>query len=136
MIRLIKILALIGLAQSFIVMPQAGAAQNSGDPTIASVTVKSVAPQGALNRYTISATVVNNGGMPQPKDTLQFVNIYQEAGEKLDAKGIPPLNPGESYTFTWSYVRSRDAGNGTTKLSFELAPALGSSSISASTLTF
>ena len=136
MVRLITILALIGLAQSFIAMPQAMAAQNGGDLTIASVTVKSVAPQGALNHYTISTTVVNSGGMPQPNGTLQFVNIYQEVGEKLDARGIPPLRPGESYTFAWSYVRSRDAGDGTTKLSFQLAPALGGSLMSGSTLTF
>lgn len=90
---------------------------------LTSATVKGVTPAGALNQYQIGATVTNLGNAPEPNNTLQFVNMYQaEVGEKLDAKGVPPLMPGQSYTVTYTYQRSRDAGNGTTKLAFQLAP--------------
>ena len=89
------------------------------DPAIASVAVKSVNSAGGLNRYALSGTVVNAGHTAQASDTLQFVDIYK-GSEKLDAKGIPPLKPGQSYTFSYVSVRSSDAGKGTTKLTFRL----------------
>jgi hypothetical protein len=89
------------------------------DPTIVSVAVKGVNSEGGLNRYKLSGTVVNVGRMAQASNVLQFVDIY-EVGGKLDAKGIPPLKPGQSYTFSYVVSRSRDAGKGTTELAFQL----------------
>ena len=90
------------------------------DPAIVSVAVKGVTPSNGLNQYKIGVTVTNLGSSAQASNVLQYVDIYQKAGEKLDAKGIPPLRPGQSYSFTYVAQRSSDAGNGTTKLSFKL----------------
>jgi hypothetical protein len=89
------------------------------DPGIVSVSVAGVQPSGGLNNYHITGTVTNLGGSPQAKNVLQSVDVYM-ASEKLDAKSIPPLAPGQSYNFNYTYQRSRDAGNGTTILRFVL----------------
>ncbi len=89
------------------------------DPAIASVVVKGAHSGGGLNRYQLSGTIVNVGRAAQPSNTLQFVDIYK-GSEKLDSKGIPPLNSGQSYTFSYVSVRSSDAGKGTTSLTFRL----------------
>lgn len=89
---------------------------------MSAATVTDVTPAGGLNNYHFRVTVVNDGTATQPTDTLQFVNIYNDAGDKLDAKGVPPLAPGQSYTVNYELPRSRDAGNGTSNLKFELNP--------------
>jgi len=119
MFRTLAAAAALLLIQLLAAAPSA--ACSGPNPGITSVAVKSVTPDGNLNRYELTGTVVNQGDAAQAKDTLQFVDIYLgEAGDKLDAKGIPPLAPGQSYTFSYSFVRSHDAGNGTTKLRFKM----------------
>jgi hypothetical protein len=89
------------------------------DPSIGNVTVSGVTPNGGLNNYHITGTVTNVGASAQAKDTLQSVDIYM-ADQKLDAKSIPPLAAGQSTTFDYVYQRSKDAGQGTTRLRFVL----------------
>ena len=114
----ISLLALLGFA--LVEVAPAWAACAGADPAIASVAVKSVAETGGINHYTLSVTVTNEGRQAQAKDVLQFVDIYHVPGEKLDAKGVPPLQPGQSYTFTYATMRSAEAGNGTSHLRFQL----------------
>jgi hypothetical protein len=61
------------------------------------------------------------GATGQPSNLLQSVDIFN-AEDKLDTKSIPPLKPGESFTFTYVSVRSSQAGKGTTQLGFQLDP--------------
>lgn len=93
------------------------AAPGAADPSIGTVAVQGVTPNGGLNDYHIVGTVTNSCGMSQSKDTLQSVDIYLN-GDKLDAKSIPPLAPGQSAQFTYLFQRSKDAGQGTTHLHF------------------
>jgi subtilase family serine protease len=67
-----------------------------------------------LNHYAIAVTVKNAGS---GSSGWQFVDVFKN-GEKKDAKGIPSLGSGQSYTFTYRYIRSADAGNGTLDLEF------------------
>jgi hypothetical protein len=89
------------------------------DLAVRSVSVKSVSTSGNLNRYEITGTVTNVGSVSQGADALQSVDIYQE-DEKLDSKSIPPLKAGQSYSFSYTSMRSTDAGKGTTHLRFQL----------------
>lgn len=89
------------------------------DPSLGKVAVGSVTTSGNLNNYHITGTVTNVGGATQAKDVLQSVDIYM-ADQKLDAKSIPPLAAGQSATFDYVYQRSKDAGQGTTRLRFVL----------------
>jgi hypothetical protein len=114
----ISLLALLGFA--LVEVAPAWAACAGADPAIASVAVKSVAEAGGISNYTLAVTVTNDGSQAQAKDVLQFVDIYQVPGEKLDSKGVPPLRPGQSYTFTYVTMRSAEAGNGTSHLRFQL----------------
>ena len=114
----VGLLALLGFALAG--AAPASAACAGPDPAITSVAVKNVAQSGGMNRYTLAVTVTNDGSQAQAKDTLQFVDIYQVPGEKLDAKGVPPLQPGQAYTVTYDTMRASDAGNGTTHLRFQL----------------
>jgi len=93
---------------------------SGADPAVVSAAVKNVTPAGTnLNQYHIGITVTNSGSAAQAKDVLQFVDIYSGA-EKLDAKGVQPLGPGQSYTVDYVYQRARDAGANTTTLKFQL----------------
>jgi hypothetical protein len=112
------ILAFLGLA--LIPAGPASAACSGADPALTSVAVKSVVQANGVKRYTLVGTVVNSGSEGQGSNVLQFVDIYQTPGEKLDAKGIPPLKAGESYTFSYVLLRSTEAGNATTTLRFQL----------------
>jgi hypothetical protein len=94
---------------------------HGSDPQITSVVVKSVETAGSANRYHLNGTVVNMGATGQPSNLLQSVDIFN-AEDKLDTKSIPPLKPGESFTFTYVSVRSSQAGKGTTQLGFQLDP--------------
>ncbi len=114
----ISLLALLGFALAGV--GPAWAACAGPDPAITSVAVKSVSQSSGVNRYTLGVTVTNGGSQAQANDVLQFVDIYQVPGEKLDAKGVPPLQPGQSYTFTYVTMRANDAGNGTTHMRFQL----------------
>ncbi len=84
---------------------------------VASARVVRVDRSGGINRYLIAVTATNRGAN-QPPNTLQFVDIYKN-GEKKDAKGIPPLRTGTSYTFGYAFERSSEAGDGSTQLTFE-----------------
>jgi subtilase family serine protease len=93
------------------------AACTGANPAIVSVVVKTVTTSGSLNTYHLAGTVTNLGSQGQPSNTLQFVDIYIDR-QKRDAHGIPPLRPGQSYTFGFDWSRSTDAGNGTTTAHF------------------
>lgn len=98
----------------------AWAACSGADPAITAVAVKNVAQASGTNHYTLAVTVTNNGDQAQASNVLQFVDIYQVPGEKLDAKGVPPLRPGQSYTFDYITMRSSEAATGTTTMRFAL----------------
>jgi hypothetical protein len=117
MIRIVMIAALLLVSQSTAALASTACA--GADLALVSAAVTGVSSDGTLNRYDFSGTVTNMGSSAQGADTLQFVNVYA-GGVKLDAKGIPPLKPGESYKFSYASMPSRDAGNGTTKLAFQL----------------
>lgn len=101
------------------------AACNGPDPAITSVVVKNVTTSGRLNTYHIVGTVTNLGSQAQPSNALQFVDIYVDR-MKRDDRGIPPLRPGQSYTFGYDWSRSTDAGNGTTTAHFQMDIRQGS----------
>ena len=113
----IAIIALLAVMQTSIAQAQTSC--NGADPVVNSAVVSGVTPNGQLNVYNIRVTVTNAGSAAQAKDVLQFVDVYM-VSQKLDAKGIPPLGPGQSYTFDYPYQRSQQAGNGTTTLRFAL----------------
>jgi subtilase family serine protease len=95
------------------------------NPAIASVVVKNVTTSGNLSSYHIVGTVTNRGSQAQPSNTLQFVDIYVDRQKRND-RGIPPLAPGQSYTFGFDWSRSSDAGQGTTTVHFQLRMVQGS----------
>jgi hypothetical protein len=94
---------------------------HGSDPEISSVVVKGIETAGAVDRYHISGTVVNMGATAQASNLLQSVDIF-DADDKLDTKSIPPLKPGESFTFTYVSTRSSQAGKDTSQLGFQLDP--------------
>jgi subtilase family serine protease len=114
----IAIFALLALTSTSVAVA-AGATCAGPDPALGNVTVTGVTQDGGLNDYHITGTVTNTGGATQAKDVLQSVDIYM-AGQKLDSKSIPPLAAGQSAQFTYVYQRSKDAGQGTTRLRFVL----------------
>ncbi|HLY01692.1 MAG TPA: CARDB domain-containing protein [Candidatus Cybelea sp.] len=89
------------------------------DPAIVSVKVQNVAGNGSVNHYTLVGRVTNLGNRKQASNVLQFVDIYQN-GTRLEDRGVPPLAPGQSYTFSYDWQRAMDAGSGTTTLHFSL----------------
>ncbi len=95
------------------------------NPAITSVAVKNVTSDGRLNDYHIVGTVTNLGSSGQPNNTLQFVDIWQY-GNKLDDKGIPPLAPGQSASFSYMWQRSAEAARGSTILNFRIRMEQGS----------
>lgn len=122
MIRvLIALLVLLALAPE--AAPAAGCA--GANPALTSVTVKNVTTSGQLNTYHMVGTVTNLGSQGQPSNTLQFVDIYVDQMKKND-RGIPPLAPGQSYTFGFDWPRSTDAGSGTTTVHYRIRMVQGS----------
>jgi len=98
----------------------AAAASCAGaDPAIVSAKVQSVVSNGGVNHYTLVGKVTNLGSAKQASNVLQFVDIYQN-GTRLEDRGVPPLAPGQSYTFSYDWQRASDAGNGTTTMNFSL----------------
>jgi subtilase family serine protease len=112
------IFALLALTSTSMAAMAAGTCAGP-DPSLGNVTVAGVTSNGNLNNYRITGTVTNAGSATQAKDVLQSVDIYM-ADQKLDAKSIPPLAAGQSATFEYVYQRSKDAGQGTTRLRFVL----------------
>ncbi len=100
-------------------LAQAAIACNGADPAIGTVSVKNVSHNGGTNVYHLGGTVTNRGRARQPSNVLQFVDVYIN-GQKSDARGIPPLRPGQSYTFGYDFQRSSDAGDGTSRLRFQI----------------
>jgi subtilase family serine protease len=94
------------------------------DPAITSAAVKNVTNTGQINTYHTVGTVTNLGSQAQPSNTLQFVDIYVD-GQKRNDRGIPPLAPGQSYTFGFDWPRASDAGNGTTTVRYRLRMVQG-----------
>lgn len=92
------------------------------DVAIDSASLKSVVPNGAIDTVNVSVTVRNRGSAKQPGNTLQSVVIYQSQ-TKTGTKGIPPLAPGQKYTFVYSFQRSAEAALGSTGLRFHLVVA-------------
>lgn len=122
MIRTMFIVALL-LAQTGTAAVAAACA--GANPAITAVAVRNVTSDGKLNNYHIVGTVTNLGGAGQPSNTLQFVDIWQY-GIKLDDKGIPPLGPGQSASFSYVWQRSVEAARGTTVLNFRIRMEQGS----------
>jgi len=129
-----SILLLFALALTPAAAPAATCA--GANPAITSVVVKNVTTSGQLNTYHIVGTVTNLGSQAQPSNTLQFVDIYAET-DRHDDRGIPPLAPGQSYTFRYDWQRSSDAGPGSTTVHFRIrmvqgqncSPANGTNSV-------
>ena len=97
------------------------AACTTPSPALATVAVQRVERTPYLNLYHVRVTVTNRGNQSQAGNALQFVDVTQY-GDRLDDKGIPPLRPGESYSWTYVWKRSADAGSGTTPLNFHYRP--------------
>jgi hypothetical protein len=83
------------------------------------VTLHGVTRTPYLNRYQINATVTNRGDQAQAGNTLQFLDVVYYGG-RIDARGIPPLAPGQSYTVSYVWPRSVDAGLGTSPVDFRI----------------
>ncbi len=121
MIRSLAAVAVLALA------PSAGSAAVCAgpNPAITSVAVKHVTTNGSINTYDIAGTVTNLGSQKQASNTLQFVDIYIDR-QKRNERGIPPLAPGQSYSFAFNWSRSTDAGPGTTTVHFRIRTVQGS----------
>jgi subtilase family serine protease len=125
MIR-VSLAALAALSVLALAPPAALAVTCAGaNPAITSVTVKNVTTSGGISTYHMVGTVTNLGSQAQPSNTLQFVDIYIDRQKRND-RGIPPLAPGQSYTFGFDWPRSSDAGPGTTTVHFQIRMVQGS----------
>ncbi|MBV8638124.1 MAG: hypothetical protein JO322_08555 [Candidatus Eremiobacteraeota bacterium] len=93
----------------------AAAASSCIVPSVATANVVNVTRDGNLSHYRVAINITNATGGTQASNTLQFVDIYHDR-QKLDAIGIPPLHPNGSYKAYYTFTRSSDAGDGTTKL--------------------
>jgi hypothetical protein len=95
------------------------AACDGANPAVTAVTLHGVSRTPYLNLYHVTATVTNLGNQTQSGDVLQFVDVVQY-NSRLDDRGIPPLAPGQSYTITYVWPRSSDAGSMTSPLNFRM----------------
>jgi subtilase family serine protease len=116
----IIILTAVLLAQLSVNAAAAGCA--GADPALTSVRVQNVTGNGSLNHYTLVGRVTNLGNQSQASNVLQFVDIYQN-GTRLEDRGVPPLAPGQSYTFSYVWQRAADAGTNTTTFDFRIRMA-------------
>jgi hypothetical protein len=96
-----------------------GAGCPAADPAITKVTTSQAVTDNGINTYRLNVTVANLGNAGQPGNTLQSVAIYLD-GQKKDVKGLPPLRPGQVYSFPYTVRRSADAAAGTTSVRFQL----------------
>ncbi len=92
------------------------------DVAITSAKLKSIVPNGPVSLVNVAITVKNVGRLRQPGNTLQSVFIYQSE-IKTSSKGIPPLAPGQTYSFIYSFQRSSEAPPHTTPLQLKLVVA-------------
>jgi hypothetical protein len=92
---------------------------SGADTAITNITVQRVTHTQYVNVYHLAATVQNLGTEAQSSDVLQFVDVLQY-GNRLDAAGMPPLGVGGKFTYSYLFLRSRDAGSGTTTLLFHV----------------
>ena len=116
------ILAFLVLTQATI--GSAAAACMGSNLAVTSVAIQGVEKSQYLNNYRVVGTVTNVGSQTQGGDVLQFLDVNQY-GHRLDDRGIPPLAPGQSYTVSYIWKRSVDAGQGTTPLSLHLRSISG-----------
>ncbi|MBV9718741.1 MAG: hypothetical protein JOZ77_05450 [Candidatus Eremiobacteraeota bacterium] len=116
---MIRVLTAAAVILTFTPATAHAATCSGANPAITSVVVKNVTTAGELNTYHLVGTVTNLGSQAQPSSTLQFVDIYAET-EKHDNRGVPPLAPGQSYTFGYNWQRATDAGNGSTTVHFRI----------------
>ena len=93
---------------------------SGADPAIVSVRVASSSVQAGNTIYHLSGVVQNVGKAKQASNVLQFVDIDLGGTGKVDSRGIPPLAPGQQYTFGYDFKRSSDAGAGSSRLHFKL----------------
>jgi hypothetical protein len=105
-------------ALAFAALMPASAAQ-AGQVAITSAVVKSTTASGAIRTVNVAVTVTNRGSAKEPSNVLQSVVTVQD-GTKTGTKGIPPLAPGASYTFVYSFQRAAGAHPGSTRLTFHL----------------
>jgi len=100
--------------------PLTAAAQCNGPkPAVTSVRLSGVSKGRYLNFYHVTATVINVGDEAQAGNLLQLLDVVQYGG-RLDARGVPPLAPGQSYSITYVWPRSSDAGTLTSPLNFRI----------------
>ena len=96
------------------------------NPAVTSVVVQNVARSGNMNQYHLTGTVKNLGSQAQPGNVLQFVDIYDGTSQtRVNDRGIPPLQSGQSYTFGYIWNRALDAGKDTTTLEFRVRMVQG-----------
>jgi len=96
------------------------AAAACANPSIVSTAMQSVTTdENGLNHYTVGVTVQNLGTVRQPSNLLQSIVVEQD-GARVDVIGLLPLRPRQTQHVMYSFVRSSDAGPGTTHLSFSL----------------
>ncbi|MBV8373883.1 MAG: hypothetical protein JO302_00080 [Candidatus Eremiobacteraeota bacterium] len=133
-VGIVRIMSLVFLALlQFPIAAHAGC--DGANPAITAVTLQGVNHTPHLDLYHVTAKVTNLGNRGQSGDVLQFVDVVQYDG-RLDDRGIPPLAPGQSYTVTYVWPRSSDAGKWTSPLDFRIrtvsatcAPVKGSAGI-------
>jgi hypothetical protein len=116
---MVAVLAFAVFCLALLVPAQPAAACAGADPAIVSVAVKGVTTNGDVNVYHLSGTVANVGTQKQASNVLQFVDVYED-GSKVDARGIPPLRPGQRYSFTYDFKRAVAAAAGSTHFRFLL----------------
>lgn len=96
------------------------AAASCANPSIVSTAVQSATtdPHG-LTHYTVGITVQNLGTLRQRSDLLQSIDVELD-GERVDVIGLLPLRPRQTQHVMYSFVRSAEAGAGSTSLVFTL----------------
>jgi hypothetical protein len=114
-----RIVALMLLVLAQVSIGSASAACTGADPAVVSAVVTGTTSDGHINKYFVTGKVTNVGHQGQASNVLQSVDIYEQEN-KADAKSIPPLKAGQSYTFSYVYIRSTEAGTGTTNLILQL----------------
>ena len=96
------------------------AASSCANPSIVSTAVQSATTDSnGLTRYTVGITVQNLGTVRQRSDLLQSIDVDQD-DQRVDVIGLLPLRPRQTQHVTYSFVRSAEAGAGSTRLMFSL----------------
>jgi hypothetical protein len=106
------------LAAIILTMFCIGQADACTAPAVTSAKVANVSQDAGLSFYHLAITVTNNGAS-QPNNTLQSVDVM-ENHQKMDTVSVPPLKAGGTYTGTYTFRRSSEAGDGSTRLHLAL----------------